>query len=309
MSTATKVRWGMAIPQVFVTGTVDMALVQDVVRRAEALGYDSLWVQDRPVSDYPIIEPITLLSYAAALTTRPRLGVSVLLTPLRDPPSLGKALASLDQMSGGRLIVGVGLGNVGKNYPQLGVPTNRRVRRFLDGLEVMKAIWTQPSVTHRGDFWKLEGLRMEPRPVQRPHPPIWFGGHHPDALRRAVHHADGWMGAGNSSTQEFQQHVQLLRQYLEETRRDPGTFAIAKRVYLAVDRNEARARRRLEEWFGTWYGNAAQAPAVGVLGSAQACVDQLARVVALGAQVIALNPVFDQREQLELLAREVLPHL
>jgi alkanesulfonate monooxygenase SsuD/methylene tetrahydromethanopterin reductase-like flavin-dependent oxidoreductase (luciferase family) len=145
--------------------------------------------------------------------------------------------------------------------------------------------------------------------VQQPHPPIWFGAREEVALRRAVRHGDGWMGAGSSSSADFVRQYQLLRRLLGEAGRDPATFPISKRVYLAVDDDRDRAERRLREWFGARYRNADMAPRVSVWGSRSECLDKLSELVRGGAQHLMLNPVFDELEHLELLAREVMPHL
>ena len=314
MSPGVTPQWGIAIPQVFIDGPAEMTLVGQFVTKAEALGYQSLWVFDSWEAEsrgdgLPSLEPVNLLSYAAALTTKVRLGTSVLVTPLRHPVHLAKALASLDHMSGGRLTIGVGLGNTTRHDGIFGVPPTGRVRRFVEDIEVMKALWTQPSVTFEGHFWQLNDLSMEPKPVQEPHPPLWFGGKHPNSLRRAVKYADGWMGAGSSSTAQFRETVPQLRQFIVEARRDPSTFLISKRVYLAVDNDKARAGRRLQEWFGRVYGDGEMAARVCVWGSVAECMEQLAEVVTGGAQFILLNPVFDQLEHVELLAKELIPHL
>jgi len=254
------------------------------------------------------LEPISLLCYTAALTTRIRLGSSVIIAPVRDAPQLAKALANIDQLSGGRLIVGVGLGD-DRDYAPYGLSTERRVKRFTEALEVLRALWTQPSVTYEGEFWRLNDLSMEPKPVQQPHPPIWFGGHQPSALKRAVRHGDGWMGAGMSSTADFKKSVPLLRSYLEEEQRDPAMFPISKRVYIAIDRDRARAEQRLREFFDSVYENADKGPTVSVWGSPEECVQQLRDVLSMTPQLVLLNVVSDHMEQMEILAKEVIPKL
>ena len=242
---AGRVPVGIAMPQFFQEGPTDMELLRRWVARAEELDFESLWTQEDITGDDPSLEPLTQLSYVAALTTRARLGVSVMVAPLRNPVQLAKALGSLDQMSHGRLTVGVGIGGRQNMYPAFGLTTDRRARRFVELLDVMKALWTEPQATYEGQFWQLDGVPMEPKPVQKPHPPLWFGGRHPDALRRAVRHGDGWMGAGSSTTATFLECVQQLNTFLEEAGRDPATFPISKRVYLAVDDNEKRAEERI----------------------------------------------------------------
>ncbi len=299
---------GIAIPQAFIDRPVDMQLVRSYVSRAEALGYDSLWVQEQIVGDVPILEPLTLLSYVAALTSRLRLGTSVMLTVLRNPVQLAKSLASLDQMSQGRLTVGIGIGG---HVPEaiFGYTSERRVRRFVEGLQVMKTLWTESKATVSGSFWQFEGMAMEPKPVQKPHPPVWFGARQEAALKRAVQHGDGFMGAGSSSTADFVKQYALLQQYLDDAQRDSETFAISKRVYIAIDDDRDRAERRLREWFGVRYKNADMAPRVSVWGSRSECIDRLNELAQAGAQHLMLNPVFDEMTHLELLAQEIVPHL
>jgi len=299
---------GIAIPQTFPRTPVNMQLVRDFLQKAETLGYEGLWVQEQILGDYPILEPVSLLTYAAALTSKLRLGTSVLLTVLRNPVQLAKSLSSLDQMSQGRLTVGVGIGG---HVPEslFGLSSEQRARRFVEGLQVMKALWTQPRATVAGTFWQFENVPMEPKPVQKPHPPLWFGAREEVALKRAVRHGDGWMGAGVSSTADFIKQVGLVRRLLDEAQRDPATFPISKRVYLAVDNDRDRAERRLREWFGLRYKNADLASRVSIWGSRTECTDKLGELVRAGAQHLLLNPVFDEQEHLELLAQEVMPHL
>ncbi len=173
----------------------------------------------------------------------------------------------------------------------------------------MKALWTQPRASFEGEFWRFDKLPMEPKPAQQPHPPLWFGAREEVALRRAVRHGDGWMGAGSSSTADFVRQYALLRRLLDEAGRDPSTFAISKRVYLAIDDDRDRAERRLREWFGARYRSAEMAPRVSIWGSRAQCIDQLRELIRAGARHLLLNPVFDELEHLELLAREVMPHL
>lgn len=299
---------GIAIPQVFVHTPVNMQLIRELLHKVETLGYESLWVQEQIIGDFPILEPVSLLTYAAALTSRLRLGAAVLLTVLRNPVQLAKSLSSLDHLSQGRLTVGVGIGG---HVPEavFGYSSEHRVRRFVEGLQVMKALWTEPQATFMGTFWSFQKVSMEPKPVQRPHPPIWFGAREAPALKRAVRHGNGWMGAGSSSTADFIKQAGLVRSFLDEAKRDPATFTISKRVYIAVDHDRDRAERRLREWFGVRYKNVDMASRVSIWGSRAECTDKLGEIVQAGAQHLLLNPVFDEPEHLELLAQEVVPHL
>jgi alkanesulfonate monooxygenase SsuD/methylene tetrahydromethanopterin reductase-like flavin-dependent oxidoreductase (luciferase family) len=185
----------------------------------------------------------------------------------------------------------------------------RRAARFAEGLVVMKRLWTEARVTFDGAFFKLENASMEPKPLQKPHPPLWFGGHHPDALRRAVELGDAFIGAGSISTKAFLDEVKLLRGLIEKSGRDPARFPLGKRVYIAVDRDRARAGRRLAEWFGAFYGRPALAAEVSVWGEPQECVERLTEIVEAGVGFLMLNPVFDELEHLEVFASALAPKL
>jgi probable F420-dependent oxidoreductase len=309
MATSKAVLCGIAIPQDFLEGPLDIPSLHTYLSRAEALGYESAWVQEQIIGTIPILEPLTLLTFAAALTRRLRLGTSVMLTVWRNPIQLAKTLTSLDYLSQGRLTVGVGIGNQKSEEAAFGIPLERRVRRFVEGIEVMKALWTQSRANLAGEFWTLEGIPQEPKPVQQPHPPLWFGAREPAALRRAARLGDGWMGAGSSSTTDFRAQADIMRGCLDQAKRDPATFTISKRVYLAVDADKALAEARMRAWFGRRYRNADMASWVAVWGGVNECLDRLAEIVTYGAGHLLLNSIFDHTEQLEIVAKEIIPHL
>src|SRR3989449_5340619 len=196
----TGVRLGVAIPQTILSGAFDARAVVRFLARAEALGFESAWVVEQILGSIRSLEPVTLLTYAAACTERLRLGPAVLLTALRSPVHLAKALATLDHLSGGRLDVGVGLGGNPRIYPAFGLAPARRADRFAEGLRVMKRLWTAERVTFDAEFVKLHNASMEPKPVQKPHPPLWLGGHHPNGRRRAGELGDECIGAGGIAT-------------------------------------------------------------------------------------------------------------
>jgi len=304
-----RIELAVSIPQTFPGRPADPVFIRKYLERAEALGFHSAWVVEQIVGAIPSLAPIELLTYAAAVTTRMRLGSAVLLTALRDPVHAAKSLTTLDHLSGGRLMVGVGLGAQPALYPAYGLTAERRAARFAEGIEVMKRLWTEPRVTFEGQFFRLNNLAQEPKPVQKPHPPLWFGAHHPNALKRAVELGDGFMGAGSLSTAKFADEVTLLRALLSEAKRDPAAFPIAKRVYIAVDRDKARAGKRLTEWFGGFYGRPQMAEEVSIWGTPGECADGLAKLAAAGAGMVMLNPVFDDMEHLEIFASEIVPKL
>lgn len=306
--------FGFPVPQVFLDGGPDLDLVRRTLALGERLGFHSAWVQDQVAGDVPLHESLTLLSYAAALTTRVRLGVSVLVFPIRHPVHVAKIVSTLDNLSAGRVILGLGLGHVvaPEFFRTYGVESTEAVRRFNEGVRVMKSLWTDPVTSFDGKAFRLRRAGMWPKPVQKPHVPLWFGGQHPDALRRAVRHADGYTCAGPNTTAEFADFVAQIRRFLDEQGRDPATLPLSKRVYLAIDNDEARAKRRLDEFFGARYPWQVQrnphfVADICVWGSTARVAEGLARVAQTGATTIITNPLWDFEEQMQALASEVIP--
>ena len=298
-----KIPFGFALPQVSPTEPVDVEPIGRVARRAEELGFQSLWTLDQVLGGSRNLEPVSLLSYVAAITSRVRLGTAVFVLPQHNPVQLAKELATLDVLSGGRVDAGFGIGN--DNAPHdaaFGIPSGRRVKRLTESLAVMRALWSERKATYEGEFFQLKDIRMEPKPVQRPGPPVWFGGRVEPALRRAVRLGDAWMGPGSSSIDDFREHVAILRQALEEQDRDPATFTLSKRLYLAIDNDRDRAEGRLREWFAHTYGTAGLANAVAVWGPESYIRERIEEVIDIGAEHMLLHPVFDFDEHLEALA-------
>jgi len=292
--------FGMALPHRS-PDPVDMLAVRQVAQRADALGFRDLWVTENTLDHVFCFDPVVVLTYAAAVTTSIRLGVAVLVLPIHNPIHVAHKVATLDYVSNGRAILGLGLGR-DHHYAQFRIPRERRVRRFLEGVELIKALWTEPKVNYRGSIFQLEGGTMAPKPVTKPHPPIWLGGGHPDALRRAATIADGWMGSGGSSSAEFARSVPLMRESLEKARRDPTAFPISKRVFLSVHERPDVARAELHRWFSVVYHNPAGTDASGVHGTPEQVRERLHELVGMGANHLLLNPVCRHAEQVEALA-------
>ena len=302
---------GIELPQVFLDGPTDMEHIRSFAMQAETLGYDSLWLQERIIGDFNMLEPVTLLSYVAGITTKLKLGTSVILLPLRNPLQLAKAYSSLDVMSGGRAVLGVGLGggHLGSHEDVFGYSREGRVTRFTEAVQIMKLLWTEPTASFQGRYWSFKEISMEPKPLQKPHLPIIFGGHHDNALRRAVKSANGWMGAGSSSSASFIREAARIRIFLDQAQRDPASFHFAKRVYLAVDKDKARGEKRIREWFARRYKNADLGPKVSIWGSSAECAAKIREIIHAGAQHIVFNPMFDEMEHLGICAKEIMPHL
>ena len=269
---------------------------------------------EQVIGPSPQIAPLEMLAYAAACTERLRLGVAVLVTSLHDPLQLASAVTAVDRLSHGRLDVGVGHGGKFRPFEAFGVEKDTFVSYFTEGIELMKAAWSdEPEVTFRGRFRDVDGLPIQPKPVQRPHPPLWIGGTAPKALARAVRLGDAFIGAGSSTTATFAEAVETVRRELDEQGKDATRFTIGKRVYVTVDDDAARARERVVDGLHRIYGEMPGIEAVPVSGTPDDVVRGLREVIDAGAQMILLNPVgtsvAEDREQMERLAAEVIPQL
>ncbi len=303
-------KFAIAIPQFYADGEFDPAAFRAYMARAEELGFHSAWTQESTLGPSPRFSPLEAMTYAAACTERMRLGCVVFVSTLHSPVHLAASVASLDQLSRGRVDVGVGTGGKGRPFAAFGVDPARYVARFSEGVRLMKALWTEPRVTFDGEFWQLEDAAMEPKPFTKPHPPLWFGGSSEPALRRAVRLGTGFFGAGSSPTAAFTEQVKIVRAALGEAGKQPADFPIAKRVYIGIDDDTERVRDRMNAALAEMYGVRVPAiEAAAVTGTAADCVRQVSEVVAAGAELILFTALFDQREQMERLAAAVLPGL
>lgn len=303
-------RFAISIPQFFTDGQFDGDAFAAYVTRAEELGFESGWTQEQVLGAMPQLSPIEVMTYAAACTSRLRLGCSVFVTTVHSPVHLAKSLASLDQLSRGRLEIGVGTGGRRERvFRGFGVDPDTYLARFTEGIRVMRTLWTEDPASVEGRFWNLDGVTMQPKPWQKPYPPLWYGGSGPQALRRAARDGYGFFGAGSSPTARFAEQVGAVRDALARFGRE-GKFRIAKRAYVAVDDDPARARERMNDALARIYdGRSATIESAAVTGTVDDVVAGLRDIAGAGAELILLSPVYDQAEQMERLAAEVLPVL
>jgi alkanesulfonate monooxygenase SsuD/methylene tetrahydromethanopterin reductase-like flavin-dependent oxidoreductase (luciferase family) len=295
------VRVGLSMPLSHGTDA-NPADVVAALARLDASPLDSLWVLDQLVGRTATPNPVALLGFAAAATRRVRLGTAVYVAPARNPVVAAKELATLQSLSGGRLVVGVGSGDRGL-FPSFGLGTTTPGTVLEEFVGSLRRLWTESDVRHDGPLWPLPGVTVTPRPD--PAPLLWLSGGAPVALRRAVRHGDGWIGAGRYSSAEFIALVDGLRLACADADRDPAGFAVAKRVYLHLG-SEPGA---VDAWFGRFYGRPELGRKVTVSGTPEACADQLNSLVEAGATDLVLHPVAATAEQDDLLFEELLPRL
>jgi probable F420-dependent oxidoreductase len=289
-----------------------------LARRADTLGYDSIFVTDRmliPVAstsgypysptgafplgpDEPWLEALTAVTWLATITQRVHVGVSVLVIPYRNPVHTAKALATADYLSGGRVILGAGIGWWREEFEAVGVPFRERAARTDESLRIMKEIWTRPRVAFEGRFWHIaEAGGVRPHPIRKPHIPIWIGGHSEAALKRVVAVADGWHPLGLRPPvalhpPEMAQSVRRLRDLAVAAKRDPHDITITFKGPVKFDSAAPKGRTPLT-------------------GSPAQIVEDLHAYVAAGVEHFVLDfsvpTVTEMLDVLERFAGDVRP--
>jgi probable F420-dependent oxidoreductase len=225
-----------------------------VARRAEELGYHSLWTFQRLLSPVDgawgemyrsVQDPVVALAFLAAHTERVRLGVAVVNVPFISPVVFAKQLATLDSVADGRLDVGLGVGWADEEFAATGAGKHRRGRRAEEFIAVLRTMWTAEVVEHSGEFYQVPRARMEPKPVQRPYPPILLGGHAPAALRRTGRLAEGWVSGSQADLAVIGDAIATVKSAAKEAGRDPETLRFVCRGAVRVRPAGAPDRRPL----------------------------------------------------------------
>ena len=219
------------------------------IRQAEECGFESAWIGEHlimPVHyssrypytsdgrfpaplDVPFHDPMLALAFAAAVTSKIRLATGIFVVPLRNPVTTAKSVASLDVLSNGRVIFGIGIGWFAEEFAAAGASFSDRALRTREYLELMKALWTQDDPIYEGKTFSVKGVRFNPKPVQKPHPPIVVGGTSDSAIKRAVRYGDGWYGVARSMEEARSLIGQLHGRMRAAGRRRPVEITLSLR--------------------------------------------------------------------------------
>jgi probable F420-dependent oxidoreductase len=258
-----EVSFGVRLP---VSGPLaGLEALKIVAKKAEELDYQSIWVHDHVLwnrtthehhissgsadalkvqTDPVFLESLTCLSYLSGLTSRVKLGVACMVMPCRNPVYLAKQAANVDLLSKGRLILGVGLGSkatvLTNEFEVFGVQTSKRAERTKEYVNAMKALWTEPSASFSGKYVQFANAEIYPKPVQKPHPPIWMGGWSKGSVQRASEFCDGWI-PGWLTPKEMAQNVEELNDLAVKYGRDPSKITIAAEKYLCLAEEREKA--------------------------------------------------------------------
>ena len=305
---ATNSKVGILVPGSFRDSPPSMSEFTEFFRQADDLGLDSLWVIDRIFHDVGILDPMTLLTCAAAVTSRIRLGTSVLLFVLRNPILFAKTTATLDYLSGGRLTLGLSLGGRDHEFGPLGVPIRQRVSRFREGIAVMRKLWAEQNVSFHGRHFRMENVNINPKPVQKPGIPIIIGGSADAVLKRSAEEAEGWVAGGRGTPASFGEAWQKVRTYAEEAGRDPDSLESAKLIYVYVGEDREECKEQLRQFTYAYYGQY-DVENDCAYGPADECAAKVQSFIDAGAKTMILGPTWPDTNQLARIANEVVPKL
>jgi probable F420-dependent oxidoreductase len=286
---------------------IEPAYVTGVARRCEEMGLHSLWVIDRIV--YDNLEPLMFLAAAAAVTEKIRLGTSVLLVGTRHPVLLAKTVATLDFLSAGRVTLGIGFGSRENDFAAVELPFESRGSRAEEGVKLMKRLWTEEKVSHKGRFFQVESLTIGPRPVQLPHPPIWTGGGAEIALKRAGRLADGYI-CGSSAIQGFPSVWEKISSFALAAGRDPKKIEKAALTFMAIDDNKTKAVEACAAYLNRYYGKVrTDIEKTFLVGAPEACAEGIRASFSKGLDTLIIGSTIPDLTQLDLFGERVLPLL
>ncbi len=284
----------------------------DQAERVEELGFDSLWVSEHMLFYVPTFDAITVLAAFAARTQRILLGSAVLLLPLRHPTVIAKEVASLDIISNGRIILGVGVGGeFPREFVACGVPVKERGRRTDEAIEVMRKLWSESGVNHEGRFFRLEDATMLPKPVQKPGPPIWVAGRSEAAIKRAARLGDGYMPY-LFSPERYRDSLEKVSAFAQQHGRDPTSIEAGMYQFICLADTYEEARQRAIQDLSIRYNQPFDriVDRYCVLGTPDQCAERLGQYVEAGVRHFILVPIAPPPEllaHLEVYAREVVP--
>ena len=283
--------------------------VRSQAQRAEALGFDSLWVGDHIAFHVPIPDSLAMLSFAAGVTERIALGTAVYLLPLRHPTLIAKSTATVDLLSGGRLVLGVGVGGeFPPEFAAVGVPVAERGARADEAIGVVRRLWTEDGVAHEGKYFHFGAVTVAPKPVRVP--PIWVGGRAPVAMRRAGRLGDGYI-SHMTDADRYRENLALIAGAAHDAGRRDVAFTPACFLFTFLEDRFEDAEKKAAALLGMIYRRdfSEAAKRYCLLGRPGDCLEQLRAFARAGARHVILGPLSDPAAFAERAAAEILPQL
>ena len=260
--------------------------------------------------NFPIIDSLTVLTGIAARTKRIKLGTGILVLPLRNAVALAKQLSSMDQLSGGRLVMGMASGWYKREFDAMGIPFEQRGKIMDENLDLIRRLWTEPSVTGEYVRYKPSKAVMYPKPAQE-RVPILIGGYVDRVLKRAATAGDGWL-TYFYTPEGFTKSWTKIRNFAKEAGRDPDTLMNASQLPIYVGKSKAAVQDEMLDWLNKEWDFPAQSDCTrdsAIMGSVDECVAQLKEHQAVGVQKIIFVPYKYRMDQIEIIAKEIVPRL
>ena len=304
-----KANLGVLIPKSFAGPMPEPQEFTEFFQAAEALGLHSLWATERIIHQVNILDSFTALTWAAAVTQRIRLGSAVILSILRHPLILARAVAGLDYISGGRFTLGLSLGVHPEELDAMDVTTRHRVSRFEETITLLRQLWDQAEISFQGRVHQMQGVTIAPRPASGRRTPILLGGAADPALRRAATIADGWLASSSVVPEQLWERRDTLHRMAQEAGRKPSTLQIGKILYIAIDDNAERARTRLATALHAYYGPQFDVDRVCVFGAPEACAQGIQHYLDAGVTTLMIGLTWPDIQELGRLQDEVVPLL
>ncbi|MCS7136962.1 MAG: LLM class flavin-dependent oxidoreductase [Candidatus Caldarchaeum sp.] len=321
-------KFGVVVPNA--TGGVrgetppSMTEIKRFAATAESLGFDGLWVIDHVLTAEPIysttwLDPLVTLSYLAANTTTIRLGTSVVVLPIRVPAVFAKEVSSLDVVSGGRVVAGVGNGWWDKEFEVCGVPKRQRGDRVEEYIQIIKKLWTERNASFKGRYYSFENINLEPKPIQKPHPPIWIAGgsaigkasvvyqvNAERVLRRIARYADGWIARAYTDLEQVENDWKTIQRHAASFGRSVSEIVFAHINWMCL--SEGRTENELRQLFSQSLNIPFEdTKKEALLGTKRQIVEKLEGLAKIGLQYMIVWPTHADYGLLDFLAKDVFP--
>jgi probable F420-dependent oxidoreductase len=296
---------GFTIPGSVSDATPSTAL--DFARRAEAAGAHSIWTTERIMDAVP--DASVTLGVLAATTSHILIGTGVLLGLLRPPLLVAKVAATADLISRGRLVFGLGVGGRPEDFAATDIPIKQRGARMDELVQILKLAWSGAPVQFQGRYHSYDLGPMGSLPIQRPHPPLWFGGHRDAVMRRVARVGDGFIGASGSGVAGFRANWDKIKRYAELAGRDPAAITPAALIQFRLDDDRERARAAMHAYLTHSYGPSRAETLGNMVGTPDDLVRGASEYFEAGVEVLILASITADLRHLDRFCQEVLPRL
>jgi probable F420-dependent oxidoreductase len=321
-------KFGLVVPNfcggVRGTEVPNLGTLVRFAQKSESLEFDCLWVIDHLSVAWPIysttwLDPFVTLSALAPVTSRIKLGTSIVVLPLRPPPVVAKEIASVDIISGGRVQFGIGNGWWDKEFEACGIPKSERGVRTSESIDIILKLWSEPSLSYKGRFYSFEDFSIEPRPFQKPHPPIWVAGgsaigkaqdvyrvRADPVLKRVAKYGDMWLSRAYTNLELLSNDWETVQEYARQFGRDSSSLGFGHITWICL--TEGKSEAAVKELFAKCLSIPfSDVKREAIMGTKKEIISQIEALRNIGIKYNVLWPTHEDAELLNFLSKEVLP--